>query len=97
MCYICVTAGLPISETHTKNQSADEPEGLKHFGDHWWEALGKENSDLSGLFLFRHYSESYVEKEVKMDHTKIDHSDLNSPRRELSNGGIGTAVVLLVP
>ena len=25
------TAGLPISDTHTKNQFADEPEGLRHF------------------------------------------------------------------
>ena len=45
------TAGLLIRYTHTKNQFADEPEGLRHFRDHRWKALSKENSDLSGLFL----------------------------------------------
>ena len=25
------TAGMPISQTHTKNQFANEPEGLRHF------------------------------------------------------------------
>ena len=28
------TAGLPISETHTKKQLANEPEGLRQFRDH---------------------------------------------------------------
>ena len=51
------TAGLPISDTHTKNQFADELEGLRQFRDHRWKALGEENPDLSGLFLFRHYFE----------------------------------------
>ena len=50
-----VTAGLPISDTHTKNQFANGPEGLRHFRDHRWKALGEENPDLSGPFLFRHY------------------------------------------
>ena len=40
------TAGLPIRYLHTKNQFADEPEGLRQFLDHRWKALGKENSDL---------------------------------------------------
>ena len=31
-----------------------------------------------------------------MDHTKIDQSDLNSPRRELSNGGLKSVAALLV-
>ena len=53
------TAGLLISYTHTNNQFANEPEGLRHFRDHRWKALGEENPDLSGLFLFRHYFESY--------------------------------------
>ena len=44
------TAGLLI-RTHTENQFADELEGLRHFRDHHWKALGGENSDLSDLFL----------------------------------------------
>ena len=31
-----------------------------------------------------------------MDFTKIDKADLNSPRRELSNGGLKSVVTLLV-
>ena len=53
------TAGLPIRYQPTNNQFAGEPEGLRHFWDHHWKALGKENSDLPGLFLFRRYFESY--------------------------------------
>ena len=45
------TAGLPISETHTNNQFADEPEEIRQFRDHRWKALGEKNSDLSGLFF----------------------------------------------
>ena len=55
------TAGLPISETHTKNQFLDEPEELRQFRDHSLKGLGEENLDLSGLFLFKHYFESYIE------------------------------------
>ena len=55
------TAGLPIGYTHTKHRFADEPEGLRRFRDHRGKALGEENPDLSGLFLFRHYFESYIE------------------------------------
>ena len=54
------TDGLPIRYPHTENQFADEPEGLRHFRDHCWKTLGKENSGLSGLFLFRQYLESYI-------------------------------------
>ena len=45
------TAGLPISEAHTKNQFADKPEELRHFWDRRWKAVGEENSDLLCLFL----------------------------------------------
>ena len=31
-----------------------------------------------------------------MDHTEIDTADLDSPRRELSNGGLKSVVALLV-
>ena len=55
------TAGLLISDTHTNNYFANEPEGLRHFRDHRWKALGEENPILSGPFLFRHYFESYTE------------------------------------
>ena len=48
------TAGLPISETHTKNQFADKPEGLRQFRDHRWKALDEENSDLPGIFFCDH-------------------------------------------
>ena len=53
------TAGLPIGQTHAKNQFFKQPEGLRQFRDHRWKALGGENSDLSDLFLFGHYFESY--------------------------------------
>ena len=55
------TAGLPISETHTKNQFRKQPEGLRQFRDHRWKALGEKNSGLSGQFLFRQYFEDYIE------------------------------------
>ena len=55
------TAGLLISDTHTKNQPANAPEGLRHFRDHRWKFLGEENPDVSGLFLFGQYFESYIE------------------------------------
>ena len=55
------TAGLPILRTHTKNQFGKQPEGLRQFRDRRWKALGEENSDLSGHFLFRQYFESYIE------------------------------------
>ena len=55
------TAGLPMQWTHTNNQFAKQPEGLRHFRDHRWKALGEANLNLSGLFLFRHYFESYTE------------------------------------
>ena len=55
------TAGLLTSETHIYNQFANEAEGLRDFRDHRWKALGEENPDLSGLFLFRNYFESYIE------------------------------------
>ena len=44
-----------------KNQFGKQPEGLRRFRDHRWKALGEENSDLVGLFLFRQYFESYIE------------------------------------
>ena len=53
------TAGLLFLETHTNNQFDKQPEGLRHFRDHRWKALDEENPLLSGLFLFRHYFESY--------------------------------------
>ena len=45
------TAGLDIQYEPTKNQFFNEPEGLRHFRDHRWKALGEENSDLLCLFL----------------------------------------------
>ena len=55
------TARLDAQYEPTKNQFASKPEGLQQFRDQGWKALGKDNSDLSGLFLFRHYFESYIE------------------------------------
>ena len=46
----------------TKNQFAKEPEGLRQLRDHRWKTLGEENSDLSGLFLFGRYFESYIKE-----------------------------------
>ena len=48
------TAELPIEETHTKNQFADETEGLRQFHEHRWKALGEENSDIPGIFFRDH-------------------------------------------
>ena len=46
------TAGLPTSETHTKNQFASEPEGLRQFRDHRWKALDEENLCLLDPVLY---------------------------------------------
>ena len=51
---------------------------------------------MSGLFCWGHVSTCFKNEEVKNDHRKIDPADLNSPRRELSNGGLGIVVALLV-
>ena len=55
------TAGLLFLETHTDIQFGKQLEGLRHFRDHRWKALGKENPDFSGLFWFRQYFEGYIE------------------------------------
>ena len=44
--------------------------------------------------IFGCYLESYFEKEVKMDHTKIVQADLDSPRREFSNGCLVSVIAL---
>ena len=49
-------------EKSTKKQFRKQPDGLRQFREYRWKALGKENSDLSGLFLFGQYSESYIEQ-----------------------------------
>ena len=38
----------------------------------------------------------FLKKEVKIDQTKIDPADLDSPRREFSNGGLGIVITLSV-
>ena len=40
--------------------------------------------------------ESYSKKRAKISFTEIDTAYLDSPRRELSNGGLGIVVALLV-
>ena len=40
--------------------------------------------------------ESYFEKRSKINFTKIGQADLDFPRRELSNGGLGIVVALLL-
>ena len=52
------TAGLPISEIHTRN-IFDIQEGLRQFQDHRWKALGEENSDPPGLFFCDHFLAFY--------------------------------------
>ena len=49
------------SARRTQKYFANEPEGLQHLRDHSWKALGEENPNHLGLFLFRHYFESYIE------------------------------------
>ena len=41
-----LTAGLDVQYEPTKNQFIYEPERLRHFRDHLWEALGEENPNL---------------------------------------------------
>ena len=54
------------------------------------------NLNLLGLFLFGHYFESYFEKEVEINFTKINgRSEFSSPRA-LYNGGLGFVAALLV-
>ena len=45
------TAGLLFLETHADNQFAKQPEGLRHFRDHHWKALGEENPDLFWVYF----------------------------------------------
>ena len=45
------TAGLPIGETHTKNQFVSKPEGPQTLRGRHWKAFGRENRNLQGLFL----------------------------------------------
>ena len=54
------SAGLPISvsETHTKNQFANEPEGTRQFRDHHWKVLGEKSSDLPSIFFCNHFLNS---------------------------------------
>ena len=53
------TAGLLISYTHTNNQFAKQPEGLRQFRDHRWKALGEDNPDLRGIFFCDHFLASH--------------------------------------
>ena len=55
-----------------------------------------ENPNLPGLFLFGHDFEGYFENRSQMNFTKIEPADLNSPRQELSNGGLRIVVALTV-
>ena len=46
--------------------------------------------------MLRHYLERYFEKRGQIFFTKLDQADLISPCQELSNGGLGFVVSLLV-
>ena len=59
------TAGLDVQYEPTKNQFFNEPEGLRHFRDHRWKALGEENPDLLGIFFSDHFLTSIFFKQVK--------------------------------
>ena len=54
------------------------------------------NLNLRGLFLFGHFWKIILKKELKIGHTKIVLTDLNFPRQELFNNGLGFVVALLV-
>ena len=73
------TARLPISETHTKNWFASEPERLRQFRDHGWKALGGENSDLPGSIFCDHFWPLILKKSENMVPTKRNPADLDSP------------------
>ena len=79
---------LEASYTHTH---------LRRVRDLGRRVFGEANPILLSPFLFGHYLQNYFEKEVKMTFINVDKADLDSPRRELSNGGLGIVVTLLVP
>ena len=55
------------------------------------------NLNLTGLFLLGACFHLALKiKRSENDHRKIDPADLNSPRRELSNSGLGIIANLLV-
>ena len=58
--------------------------------------FGEANPHLCGMFLFGHYLQSYFEKRGQNGSHKLDQADLNSPRQDLSNDGLGIVVALLV-
>ena len=93
---MCFTAGWDVQYEPTKNQFTDEPEKLRQFRDHRWKALGEENSDLLGLFFCDHFDLLSFKTTENKAPTKIYPEDLNSPRRELSNGSLRIVVALLV-
>ena len=73
-----------------------DPRALRRVWDLGRRVFDETNPNLPGAFLFGHYFRSYYEKEVKIARTKMHLTDLNSPRRELSNGGLRIVVALLV-
>ena len=76
------TAGLDVQYEPTKKQFANEPEGLRHFRDHRWKALGKENLDLLCIFFSDHFFDLlFFKTSQSMAPTKIYTADLDSPRR----------------
>ena len=86
---------MPISKTHTKNQFAKEPEGLGQFRDHRWKGHDEENSDLPSIFLWSFFEILIFKTSENTAPTKIYTAYLDSPRQELSNGGLG--IVLCNP
>ena len=73
---------MPLSANHV-TQFAKKPEGLRQFRDHRLKALGKENSDLSGLFLCDPFSPLFRNNFPNNARTKIYPADLNLPSRTL--------------
>ena len=79
-----------------ENWFPNKPRHLRRMWDLGTRVLYIANPILLGIFLSGRYLESYFEKEVKTDHTKIYQADPDSSRRELSVHGLGFVVALLV-
>ena len=76
-----ITAGLPISQTHTKNQFANKPEGLRHFLSPPFESSRREEfrSDWS-IILWSFFDLLFCKTSENMPPTKMDQSESDSPR-----------------
>ena len=79
-----------------KNQFSNKTEASQK--DLWpqHKSFHKANPNRQAYFYLGIILKVILKKEVKIDHTKIDPADLNSPRQELSVHSLGFVITLLV-